>query len=304
MIFVTQGHEKGIGLEVFFKSFLTLSAQYDSCFTLIVHEQTLKDNLNILKLNFTINSNTLLIQKRKLNLILFSDSSRPQSTVSLEIALNELKKNKGSLITLPTSKDQLLLNGHQCLGYTEYFRASFNLPELAMFFYSEHLKVLLLTDHLQLKDVPQSLTENLIVKKVEATLKQFHFEKIYFAGINPHAGESGLLGNEDKIISQAISSLKNLHQGLSFEGPFSGDILHYKINPNENQLLVYSYHDQGLVLFKSRQSLMGINITLGLPFLRLSVDHGTGFDLYGKNQANYLGCFYTLKKAIDFQDLP
>lgn len=302
MIYITQGHEKGIGLEVFFKSFLTLSPNFDKQFTLIVNSQTLLENLKLLKLNYIISPGLLAIQNRNLRLIEFNDQSKPQSTVALEIALKEIQHHQDTLITLPTSKDQLLINNQHCLGYTEYLRNQFNLPDLAMFFYSESLKVLLLTDHLQLKEVPDTLNENLVIKKVSSAIAQFKFNNIYFAGINPHAGEGGLLGLDDKIISNSIISLQKLYPQINFQGPFSGDVLHYKINSKENQLLVYSFHDQGLVLFKSQQSLMGINITLGLPFLRLSVDHGTGFDIYGKNQANYLGCFYTLKKALEFQD--
>lgn len=301
MIFVTQGHEKGIGLEVFLKSFLTMDSSSDDFFTLITNQKTLEENLKFLRLNYSINGNELNLNHRKLKLILINNPRIPQSTESLEIALKLLANQKGSLITLPTSKDQLILNSKQCMGYTEYFREYFLKPELAMFFYSDNLKVLLLTDHLKLSQITSQLTENLILKKVEFALGQFNFNKIYFAGINPHAGENGLLGNEDQIISSTIKTLEKKYPHVSFHGPISGDVLHYKVNAQEKQLLVYSYHDQGLVHFKSQQSLMGINITLGLPFLRLSVDHGTGFDLYGKNQANYLGCFYTLKKALEWK---
>ena len=141
------------------------------------------------------------------------------------------------------------------------------------------------------------------MNKVRTTLDNFKkyffpFEEVVFSGINPHAGENGILGDEEKHIKSAMTDLEK-HYGKIFTGPFSGDTLHHHYLSDKNQLFVYMYHDQGLAQFKSQYGLIGLNITLGLPFLRLSVDHGTAFELYGKNKANISGMLFLLKQAFE-----
>jgi 4-hydroxythreonine-4-phosphate dehydrogenase len=143
----------------------------------------------------------------------------------------------------------------------------------------------------------------LIINKLQITLDNFKkyffpFNEVILAGINPHAGENGILGDEEKHIKSAITELEKSY-GKIFKGPVSGDTLHYLHDSTKNQLLVYMYHDQGLTQFKSQYGLIGLNITLGLPFLRLSVDHGTAFELYGKNKANISGMLYLFKQAFE-----
>ena len=104
--------------------------------------------------------------------------------------------------------------------------------------------------------------------------------------------------DEEKYIKKDILDLEKLY-GHIFSGPFSGDTLHHHQRLDKKQLFVYMYHDQGLAQFKSQYGLIGLNITLGLPFLRLSVDHGTAFDLYGKNKANISGMLFLFKQAFE-----
>jgi 4-hydroxythreonine-4-phosphate dehydrogenase len=163
--------------------------------------------------------------------------------------------------------------------------------------------VLLITDHIPLREVALKIDSNLIKEKTRITLENFKkyfysFDEIIFSGINPHAGENGILGNEEKHIVSAISDLTKIY-GDIFHGPFSGDTLHHHLRKDKHQLMVYMSHDQGLAQFKAQYGLIGLNITLGLPFLRLSVDHGTAFDLYGKNKANISGMIYLFKQAFE-----
>lgn len=294
MIYVTQGHEKGIGLEIFLKSFLMLSIEQQKQITLICDLNDLQTNL--LDLHFKSES------FKNLNIINNTKGSSFSSTDSLLTALN-LIKEEDILVTLPTSKDQLKLNGQNRAGYTEFFRAYFGNPNIAMTFKGLHQNILLMTDHLPLKDVPSAINEDLIVNKLSLTLDNFKkyffaFDEVLIAGINPHAGEGGILGNEEIHIRKALVKLEKSY-GKIFKGPLSGDTLHYAENKEKKQLMTYMFHDQGLPQFKSQYGLIGLNITLGLPFLRLSVDHGTAFELYGKNKANITGMLYLLKNCFE-----
>lgn len=295
MIYVTQGHERGIGLEIFLKSFLTLSAAHKREISLVVNARDFDSNL--------IASKLTKAQFRELNLNLVDDDKYlPASTTSLLHALKVIKEDD-ILITLPTSKDQLILNGVKMAGYTEFFRSYYKNPNISMTFKGINHDVLLITDHLALKDVSKTITKKLIVEKTFTTLtffkKHFYsFDEVIFSGINPHVGENGLLGTEDKCINEAITELKKIEL-LIFTGPLSGDTLHMAQNSSRRQLFVYMYHDQGLAPFKSHHGLIGLNISMGLPFLRLSVDHGTAFHLHGKNKANISGMMFLLKKSFE-----
>ena len=294
MIYVTQGHESGIGLEIFLKSFLLLSKEEKKLIRLIVDKNDLIKNLKASNLSINLFRDLVVIE----NIISTSFSS----TNSLLTALSLITKND-ILVTLPTSKDQLILNEKNQAGYTEFFRTYFNNKNISMTFMGLTQNVLLITDHIPLKDIPNKITAELIKEKIKMTLdcfKKYFFpiSEFVFAGINPHAGENGILGNEETVIKEAIVDLEKTY-GHIFHGPFSGDTLHHYLDPEKKQFLVYMYHDQGLAQFKSQYGLIGLNITLGLPFLRLSVDHGTAFDLYGKNTANISGMLYLFKKAFE-----
>lgn len=294
MIYVTQGHESGIGLEIFLKSFILLSKEEKKIIRLIVNKQDLIKNL------FDLNLDAKIFHE--LNIIENVVSTSFSSTNSLLTAMSLITKDD-ILVTLPTSKDQLIFNDKNQAGYTEFFRAYFGNNNIAMTFKGLTQNILLITDHIPLKDITKKITSEVIKNKVQITLDNFGrhffpFDEVIFSGINPHAGENGILGNEEKFIKIAMNKLKKSHDCLFF-GPFSGDTLHHYHHAEKHQLFVYMYHDQGLAQFKSHYGLIGLNITLGLPFLRLSVDHGTAFDLYGKNKANISGMLYLFKQAFE-----
>ncbi len=294
MIFVTEGHQSGIGLEIFLKSFLLLSEEEKKLIRLVVNKSDLNKNLTDLKLSPKLFED--------LNIIENIESTPYSSTNSLLTALNLIGPTD-ILVTLPTSKDQLIFNNANYAGYTEFFRAYFNNKNISMTFKGLAQNVLLITDHIPLKKVSEIITSDLIINKIQITLNNFKkyffsFDEIIFSGINPHAGENGILGDEEKHIKKAIAELEKSY-GKIFNGPISGDTLHHLHNPTKNQLLVYMYHDQGLAQFKAQYGLIGLNITLGLPFLRLSVDHGTAFELYGKNKANISGMLYLFKTCFE-----
>ena len=295
MIYVTQGHEKGIGLEIFLKSFLLLSKLEKAQVTLIANQNDLKTNLTDLKLSQANFKDLKVIHPD-------ADKKLPSSTTTLLKAL-EIITPEDILVTLPTSKDQLIYNNKNMAGYTEFFRSYYTNVNVSMTFKGVSQNVLLITDHVALKDVTKTITKKLIVDKTSTTLEFYKkyfstIEEVVFSGINPHVGENGILGNEDIIINDAIDELKTNHI-LKFSGPFSGDTLHMHLNPSVNQLFVYMFHDQGLAQFKAHHGLIGLNVSMGLPFLRLSVDHGTAFELYGKNKAITSGMIFLFKQVFE-----
>jgi len=294
MIYVTQGHERGIGLEIFLKSFLLLSTHERAQITLISNQTDLDENRDLLHLKKDLFKNLNVIEPE-------SSETLPSSTASLLKAL-DIIATKDILVTLPTSKDQLIYKGKSLAGYTEFFREFYNKKNISMTFKGIDQDVLLITDHIPLKSVASSINSQLIIDKVETTLnfykKYFYsFDEVIFAGINPHAGENGILGLEDKCILEAKTFLEN-KSSISFIGPVSGDTLHTLHKPSRKQLFVYMFHDQGLAPFKSKFGFIGLNISMGLPFLRLSVDHGTAFGLHGKNMGDISGMLYLLKTAF------
>ena len=298
MIYVTQGHELGIGIEVFLKSFSLLNSKQQKNICLIASLKSITSNLDSLKIDYNYSNEVLRYNSNKLTLIEPQDSNLPQSTTSLNLALSKITE-KDILLTLPTSKDQLIDNDKLRKGYTEFLRYRFNKSNLCMVFKAYEDTTLLITDHIPLVEVSKSITTEKIKEKIEITLnglnKYFNsISEVIVAGINPHCGEGGLLGTEDEVIQPAIDQIKS----INVKGPFSGDTLHFYNDLSKSQLKVYMFHDQGLPQFKDKYRTIGLNITLGLPFLRMSVDHGTAFDLYGKGTADFSGCFYMLKEAI------
>lgn len=303
MIHITQGHEKSISIEVLLKALLLISPkQTKKLLKLHASEQTLIQNAALLNLDINISKDSLGFYGHKIYFQPIPQGPGPQSTASLLSAINQINE-KDILITLPTSKDQLLLNKKNPLGHTEFLRLHYGKPDLPMFFYSKGLKVLLLTDHIPLARVSAEIKKHSAFHKVQACIDGYKkyfgdIDEMIFTGVNPHAGEGGLLGNEESELTLAISELSANNPDIKFIGPVAGDTAHLKLREQTKQILVYSFHDQGLSYFKSVQNYFGINTTFGLPFLRLSPDHGTAFELWGKNKANPLGFHDVLIKAL------
>jgi 4-hydroxythreonine-4-phosphate dehydrogenase len=300
-ILVSQGHEYGIGLEVFLKAFLVARKEIQNSCQLFVEKKSLLRTLKSSNLDFEINSHELNINGSILKLSILGNSKLPISSNSLLTCFKNIKTND-CLFTLPTSKDQFAnpeSPSLKFLGHTEFLRDYYK-RNLLMCFIEDNLNILLLSDHISLKDVFSTINSEIITNKMIVASRCLPKVKNFiFSGLNPHAGENGLLGFEDDEISKAIKNLSKLLKNKNFLGPFSSDSL--LVNKVEsNNLYIYCYHDQGLGSFKTLKHFRGINLTLGLPFLRLSVDHGTGFDIYGKNIADYQGAYYCLNKAYEF----
>ncbi len=188
-----------------------------------------------------------------------------------------------AMVTAPVSKANIAASGVPFRGHTEYLAARAGVKETTMAFFSDGLRVALVTTHLPLKKVSAQLTpariERAIRHLAEAIKKYCRVARprIAVAALNPHAGEEGLFGQEERtVIAPAVEACRRA--GLSVEGPFSGDSIFRRAGYDG---FVSMYHDHGLAVVKT-VAPSASNVTLGLPFIRTSPDHGTGFDIAGK----------------------
>lgn len=300
-IFVSPGTHHSIGLEVFFKSLSCLSQSESERFTLVGNPKLVSEHLDKLNFNYELSRTSLSLHGNK---VPFHRVEEDDSAKSPQASLDTILSKIGSediLLTLPMAKEELFFKDKLCSGHTEYFRRYFEKESLTMFFQSHQDKHLLLTDHVSLKDVSSKLEETDIYEKIEETLSYLsgEVEEILFSGVNPHAGENGTLGNEEiSLFGPVIEKLKKKHPKLIIQGPLPSDTIHQHRSFGKNQLFIYCYHDQSLNVFKERNRWLGCNITVGLPFKRISVDHGTAPDLTWKNKANYQGALFTMKACL------
>jgi 4-hydroxythreonine-4-phosphate dehydrogenase len=195
-----------------------------------------------------------------------------------------------AIATAPVNKEAFRLAGLPWSGHTDLLAHLTCAPHVAMLFYSEGLRVVLATVHIPLAEVPRALTASSLEATIALTareLPRFGFERprIAVAGLNPHAGEHGLFGSEeDTAIRPAIEACRA--RGIDVAGPFPGDTVFVRARRGDFDVVVACYHDQGLIPVKLVAFGRAVNVTLGLPIVRTSVDHGTAFDIAGKGLAD------------------
>ncbi|MBI4655027.1 MAG: 4-hydroxythreonine-4-phosphate dehydrogenase PdxA [Nitrospirae bacterium] len=212
-----------------------------------------------------------------------------------------LRKEVDAIVTAPISKESLRLAGYSWPGHTELLAELTKTEDFAMMFVSEKLKVVLATIHVPIKDVPKIIKERLVLKTIMLAKKGAEMlgikrPKIAVTGLNPHAGESGIFGDEEiKEIMPAIK--KAVKKGITVSGPYPADALFHKVYNGEFDIAVCMYHDQGLAPFKMLYFDTGVNMTVGLPIIRTSPDHGTAFDIAWQNKANPSSMIEAIKLA-------
>ncbi|MBI1226097.1 MAG: 4-hydroxythreonine-4-phosphate dehydrogenase PdxA [Bacteroidetes bacterium] len=224
---------------------------------------------------------------------------------SLEAAVSDLKSGLiDALVTAPIHKKSMQLAGFEHVGHTEYITQEFNAADSLMLLAADRLRVGLATAHMPLKDVSNSITKEQLISKLrifsEALRIDFGFERpnIAVLGLNPHAGEEGMLGDEEeKVIRPAIVECKK--NGMMAYGPFPADGFFGSGQFNKFDGILAMYHDQGLIPFKALTFGSGVNYTAGLPIIRTSPDHGTAFDLAGKNEADSSSFLHAMFMALD-----
>jgi 4-hydroxythreonine-4-phosphate dehydrogenase len=194
------------------------------------------------------------------------------------------------IATAPINKEALALAGLPWRGHTEMLASLTGAGKVAMMFWSEALRVVLATIHIPLASVPSALTiESLsgIIELTHRELPRFGVTRprLALAGLNPHAGEHGLLGREEiDVLEPAVSRCRT--SGIDVVGPLPGDTVFVRAVRGEFDVVIACYHDQGLIPIKLVAFGQAVNVTLGLPIVRTSVDHGTAFDIAGKGVAD------------------
>jgi 4-hydroxythreonine-4-phosphate dehydrogenase len=219
-------------------------------------------------------------------------------TTAIDLAL---KGQIAGIVTAPIHKEALKAAGIPYPGHTEILADRSGTSDFAMMLANDELRVILVTIHVSLRSVPDMITKARVLKTIElahAACLAYGIAKprVAVAGLNPHAGEGGLFGHEEEAeITPAITEA--IACGLDVSGPFAGDTVFMRARRGEFDIVVAQYHDQGLIPVKYMGIEHGVNVTVGLPFIRTSVDHGTAFDIAGKGLADASSLAYAFEQA-------
>lgn len=224
---------------------------------------------------------------------------------ALDEAIKDLKDNViDALVTAPLNKNNINQPGFNFVGHTDYLAQAFGSNKSLMFMVSEEMRVGLVTAHIPLREVAEHVTAAKIKEKLEMMIQSLQLDfgiqkpKIAVLGLNPHAGEDGLLGREEEeIISPVIKEFKD--QGAFVFGPYPSDGFFGMMHQKRFDGTLAMYHDQGLIPFKTLAFESGVNYTAGLPIIRTSPDHGTAYNIAGKNAADEGSMRSALFQAYD-----
>jgi 4-hydroxythreonine-4-phosphate dehydrogenase len=208
-----------------------------------------------------------------------------------------------AIVTAPVSKEAI---GGGFTGQTDWLAARAGIARYAMAFFTPTFKVVLATVHLSLRQALDRISEQLyvdLIPFIDAELRRLGFPRprIAVAAVNPHAGEGGLFGREDQdLLRPAVDRCRAM--GLDVSGPYSADSLYYRAHSGDFDLVLAPYHDQGLAPVKLFAHGQSTNVTLGLPYIRTSPDHGTAFDIAGQGIADPAGMLSALQCAVDLAE--
>ena len=195
-----------------------------------------------------------------------------------------------AIATAPVNKLAFAMAGLEWKGHTDLLAHLCGTRRVAMMFHSPRLKVVLITVHVPLKDVASQLTPALVDQTIALTVDAMDFfgtprPRLALAGLNPHAGENGVIGDEDdRVLAPAVRRAQE--NGVTIAGPIPGDTVFVRASRGEFDCVIACYHDQGLIPVKLLAFGTAVNVTIGLPIIRTSVDHGTAFDIAGKGVAD------------------
>ena len=214
-----------------------------------------------------------------------------------------MDRGAGAIVTAPISKEMMNAAGHHYAGHTELLAHLTGTKEFGMMFVGGGLRLILATIHVALKDVPGRITEAAIYKTLRLAHQAMKFfgidrPRIGVCALNPHAGEGGLFGSEEQdAILPAV--VKARGEGIDASDPLPADTLFYKARNNYYDIVVAMYHDQGLAPLKMVAFGNAVNVTVGLPVIRTSVDHGTAYDIAGKGCADPTSLLAAIKLAAE-----
>ena len=323
-IIITSGDESGIGPEIILKALASKEIPKETNILIIGSQDILWNTFKKLKeigIKNIISPDDLFIQDPKIPEVSVNDQRINTGNSSFHYLRDgiEIAKSKpqASLVTGPICKKSWALAGHHYSGQTELLSEICNVSNVGMLFtakspYSNwRFNTLLATTHIPLAKVTKQITSDIIQNKLDLLVnfcKKFNKKiTLKVAGINPHAGEEGLLGTEEKdIINATLNQWRIKNPSIHVEGPIPPDSCWIssakawkgEINGKHNGILAM-YHDQGLIPVKIITLNYSVNTTLGIPFTRTSPDHGTGFDIAGKGLAQSQSMVEAIKTALD-----
>jgi len=304
---ITHGDINGIGYEIIIK---TLSEPYmlDFCIPIVYgtskvasyHKKTMGNiefNFNLVKkaenaVPHRTNIVNVTYDDVKVELGKSTQIAGELAYLALENAVEDLKTDQiDLLVTAPINKKNIQSAEFKFSGHTEYLASRFDSPNYMMLMISNKLKIGLVTEHLALSDVASHITTELMINRLNifnaSLVMDFGISKprIAVLGLNPHSGDDGFIGNEEKnIISPVINQLKD--EGMLVYGPYPSDGFFGSNEWTKFDGILAMYHDQGLIPFKCLSFNDGVNFTAGLPIIRTSPVHGTAYDIAGKNMAS------------------
>ena len=318
---ITQGDGNGIGYEVIIKSFAD-ERMLDMCTPVVYGSSKIfgfyrKQIHNLEQINTNVITSAKDVHQKRVNIVnCLPDSvfvepgqATPESAksamASLKCAVEDIRNGYiDVLVTAPINKRAMVNEGFGYTGHTEYLEHEFGVEEGLMIMVSDQLKVAVATGHIPLKNVPESLSTDLILKKLRIMKSSLQRDfgivapKIAVLGLNPHCGDGGLLGDEEQsVILPAVKAAND--EGILAFGPYSPDGLFSLGNYSRFDATLAMYHDQGLIPFKALAFERGVNYTAGLPIVRTSPDHGTAYDMAGRDMAEPRSMMSSIYTAID-----
>ena len=314
------GDLNGVGIEIIIKV-LSDNRILDICTPVIFGNNKAinfyKKTLPEYHLNFSAIKDSSKINPKQVNLFncweedveitpgTMNDTGGKYAVISLKIAAEALKAGKiDGLVTAPIHKKNIQTSEFNYTGHTPFLKALFGANDVLMLMTAENMKIGLLTEHVAVKDVAQVISKETILNKLklmnESLKRDFCISKpkIAILGLNPHAGDEGLIGKEEiELIKPAIKDAKQ--KDIFCFGPYSADAFFARGQHEKFDAVLALYHDQGLIPFKSLAIGEGVNFTAGLKGVRTSPDHGTAFDIAGKGIADEASTREALYKCID-----
>ena len=234
-----------------------------------------------------------------------TDTGGKYGILSLQTAVAALKQKQiDGLVTAPIHKKNIQSPEFSFTGHTPYLKTIFGVNDVVMMLCAGDFRVALVTEHVSVQDITKHISKEIILSKLQiinkSLQKDFGIDKprIAVLGLNPHAGDEGLIGNEEEnIIKPAIREAKN--SNMMVVGPYSADAFFARRSFDRFDAVLAMYHDQGLIPFKALAAGDGFNYTAGLPAIRTSPDHGVAFDIAGKNKADHSSFMTALFECID-----
>jgi 4-hydroxythreonine-4-phosphate dehydrogenase len=302
---ITQGDPSGVGMELILRVFADQYI-YKYCIPVVYgNTKTFiawKKQLNVQEPMYHLVNSAAEAKEGKLNWVLSSEeelelnigtasnASGKEALLAIDKAIADAQ-HLDALVTAPIDKSTVAPHSPNFTGHTGYLAENMGSKSHAMILASEDLRVALVTEHVPITQLAKYLTQDKIDQKIEVVHESLRNDfnvlkpRIAVLGLNPHAGDQGLLGDEEtKIIEPAIR--KHFQAGKLVYGPYSADSFFGSGNYKNFDAVIAMYHDQGLIPFKTMAFMDGVNVTAGLPIVRTSPDHGTAYDIAGKSIAD------------------